>query len=379
MAKYREVPVVLHDTTLRDGEQAPGVAFTPAERLWIAEALDAAGVPEIEVGVPAMGPDSQAEIRDLVERGLRARLVAWCRLRDEDIAAAAACGVSTINLSVSTSDQQISRKLGRDRDWVLAELARLIPIARAAGFSVFVGGEDASRADPHFLLHVLDVARSSGAERFRIADTLGVLDPFATYDLVATLRGETDLDLEFHAHNDLGLATANALAAVRAGASHLSVTVNGLGERAGNAALEEVALALPLLYGRSTGVDLTALEPLGALVAAAAGRPVPLGKPVVGDAIFTHESGIHVSGLLRDPANYQAIDPATLGRAHRIVLGKHSGTAAVRWAYGEMGFEIDEAQAQRILALVRAHAVDYKRAPEPADLLRFLGAAGVSG
>lgn len=233
-------------------------------------------------------------------------------------------------------------------------------------------GEDSSRADPEFLTRVIACAEKAGAMRFRFADTLGLLDPFSTLDIFRQLRQTSSLQLEIHAHNDLGLATANTLAAIRGGATHANTTVNGLGERAGNAPLEEVVVALRKLYSIDTGVLSSKLNGLSELVAKASGRPVPVNKSIVGEAIFTHESGTHVSAILRDPANYQNLDPEEFGRSNRLVLGKHSGTAAIVWAYRIHGKSIDADQARAILPLVREHAARTKRAPEAADLLRFL-------
>ena len=364
-------PVVINDTTLRDGEQTAGVSFTADERMAIARALDAAGVAELEVGVPAMGPEEQEEIRAITRLGLRAKTIAWCRMREDDLAAAVATGVRMVNMSISVSDQQIVHKLGRDRAWVLMQVSRMVSLARHHGLEVAVGGEDSSRADPDFLPRVIEVAERAGAQRFRFADTLGILDPFRTHDIFARLRALTSLELEIHAHDDLGLATANSLAALRAGATHVNTTVNGLGERAGNAPLEEVVVALLHLHGVSTGVDPRKLHDVSTLVAGASGRPVPANKSIVGDAIFTHESGIHVHGLLRDPANYQALDPEELGRKHRVVLGKHSGLAAVLWTYRELGMPISEVQGRAVLTRVRALAALSKRAPNIEDLRRF--------
>ncbi|MGD0025081.1 MAG: homocitrate synthase, partial [Xanthobacteraceae bacterium] len=211
-----------------------------------------------------------------------------------------------------------------------------------------------------FLVEVVTAAKAAGARRFRVADTLGVLDPFSAYALIGALRQATDLELEIHAHDDLGLATANTLAAVKAGATHASVTVVGLGERAGNAPLEEVAVALTQLYGRETGVVLTELADVAAIVANSAVRPIPLNKAIVGDHVFTHESGIHVDGLLKDRRTYQALDPALLGRSHRFVMGKHSGLAAIAASLSELKLQASSRELPAILARVREHATATK-------------------
>jgi homocitrate synthase NifV len=257
------------DTTLRDGEQTAGLAFSWEEKVVIAKALDEAGVMGIEAGIPAMGWEEQECLKAILALNLKAQVIAWNRASLQDIQQAVQCGFSFIHISAPVSDLHIKYKLRKTREWVLEEFAKALAYARSFGCRVFAGAEDASRADEEFFLQVAETAAKMGAERIRFADTVGCLEPFETYARLKRLVPKCALPIEIHLHNDFGLAVANTAAACQAGVELASVTVNGIGERAGNASLEQVVKVLTDLYGCDTGIDRDKLPALTELVACA--------------------------------------------------------------------------------------------------------------
>ncbi|MBC7104700.1 MAG: homocitrate synthase [Firmicutes bacterium] len=353
--------IVVVDTTLRDGEQTAGVVFSNHEKLRIAKLLDELGVHQIEAGIPVMGGDEQEAVRAICKAGLRASIMGWNRPVIRDIEASLACGVDAVAISISTSDIHIKYKLQATREWVLENLVRAVEFAKKEGLYVSANAEDASRSDMDFLIQFARAAKEAGADRLRYCDTVGIMEPFTTYERIKTLIDATGIEVEMHMHNDFGLATANTLAGVRAGANYVGVTVIGLGERAGNAALEEVVMGLKYLYGIDLNFKTEMFRELAEYVSRASGRSLPVCKPIVGSNMFRHESGIHADGALKHPGTYEAFQPEEVGLARQIVIGKHSGTAALRAKFAEYGIHLTKHQAEELLPAVRAAAVELKR------------------
>ena len=357
--------VQLLDTTLRDGEQAPGVSLSAEQKVEIARELSAAGVDVIEAGSACTGPGEQRAIEQVTALDLDATVTSFARGIQRDVDLAIDAGVDGINLVVPASDRHIETKVGSSRAGIRETTAELVEYAADQDLWVEVIGEDGSRADPAFLLDLAREAHDAGADRFAYADTVGHASPEA---VAATVEQLAELGpVSVHTHDDLGLAMTNALAGIWAGADLVHATVNGIGERAGNVALEEVVISLFHAYDVET-VETESLYGLSSLVADAMGLELPPNKAVSGQNAFAHESGIHTDGTLKDERMYEPYPPETVGRERRLVLGKHAGRAGVEAALDEQGVPVSEDQLDEIVSRVKALGERGKRVTDT-DLL----------
>ncbi|ADG13175.1 isopropylmalate/citramalate/homocitrate synthase [Methanocaldococcus infernus ME] len=356
--------VRVFDTTLRDGEQTPGVSLTPSDKLEIAKALDELGVDVIEAGSAITSKGEREGIKLITRENLNAEICSFVRPLTVDIDAAIECEVDSIHLVVPSSPIHIKYKLKKSEDEVLDLAVNAIEYAKDHGLIVELSAEDATRAELNFLIKLFKAGENL-ADRVCVCDTVGVLTPQKSEELFKKITSEIKLPVSVHCHNDFGMATANTCSAILGGAVQCHVTVNGIGERAGNAALEEVVTALKFLYNIETNIKLEKLYEVSRLVARLMKLPVPPNKAIVGDNAFAHEAGIHVDGLIKNTKTYEPISPEVVGNKRRIILGKHSGRKALIYKLKLMGIEASEEQINKI----------YEKIKELGDLGKYVSDA----
>ncbi|MCI8653671.1 MAG: 2-isopropylmalate synthase [Angelakisella sp.] len=384
--------ICIFDTTLRDGEQAPGCTMNPGEKLALAKQLERLGVDVIEAGFPVASPDDFAAVNEIAKIITGSAVAALCRAVAKDVETAAKALAPAKNprlhVFIATSDLHLREKLGITREKALEMIAESVALACTLCRDVEFSAEDATRSDREFLLAALNTAIDAGAATVNVPDTVGYTTPEEMGDLIAWLKKNlhrkkdgAEVTLSVHCHNDLGMAVANSLAAIRAGASQVEGTINGIGERAGNVALEEVIMALDTrgpLYQAETGIDLKQIYRTCRLVSTVIGQKIPPNKPVVGRNAFNHEAGIHQHGVLKNPLTYEIMSPERIGiYDNDLVLGKHSGKHAFTQRVEELGYilpgELLEKAFARFLALA-----DRKKTVTNKDIEAIVGAAGYS-
>lgn len=363
----------LIDTTLRDGEQAPGVVFSTHDKISISELLEKLGIREIEIGTPAMGKKEIEDIRCIINQGFRFKTLSWCRGLKQDIDNARLAGTNGVHISFPVSEIHLIT-MGKNYEWILKELKETIHYSKDYFEYVTVGAQDASRADKTFLVEFIENANDLGISRIRIADTVGILNPFNTYSLFLELHSRfPDLPFEFHGHNDLGMATANTISALKGGASCASVTVNGLGERAGNAALEEVIMAWELSFKKSFHLNSTFLGPLSDLISKLSKIPIHSNKPIVGSKVLQHETGIHANLLLKNRQTYQIISADSIGRKeNELIIGKHSGKKAIKHFYENRNIHLSDSSLEKISELIKVLSMVKKRSLNETELIQLV-------
>ncbi len=343
----------IFDTTLRDGEQTPGVSLTPENKLQIARQLDRLGVDIIEAGFPITSKGELEAVKLISKEGLSAEICALARTSRKDIDVALDCGVNSIHIFIATSDLHLEHKLKMTREQVLEKAIEAVGYCKSHGVIVEFSAEDATRSETTYLKDVFKAVCRAGADRIDIPDTVGVITPGKMSQLVADIKTVVDVPISLHCHNDFGLAVANTLAGIDAGAKTAHVAVNGLGERAGNASLEELVMALYCLRGIKTNINTKMIYETSKLVSRITGISMQPNKAIVGENAFGHESGIHTHGVLTMPLTYEPIEPELVGRRRWIQAGKHAGAHGISAQLSELGIDASRDQLKAILERVK--------------------------
>ena len=346
--------IYIFDTTLRDGEQTPGVALTVDEKMQIAQKLNNLGVDKIEVGFPASSKGEIESAKRINSLSLDSTLVGLARSLERDIDAVIESDLDYVHTFIGTSPLHRDYKLKMSKQAIIETAVNAVEYAKDHGLTVEFSAEDATRTERDFLFEVFNSVVDAGADFLDVPDTVGVLTPVFTRELITDIRNNFSAPISVHFHNDFGLATANSLTAIECGANQAHVTVNGLGERTGNCSLEELVITLKVAYGIDLGLDTTRLYSLSHLVGRFTGVKMPVNKPIVGDNAFAHESGIHVHGILNNANTYEPMSPELVGHSRRIVLGKHTGANALKSKLKEYHIDLNDDQFCKVFAEIKS-------------------------
>jgi 2-isopropylmalate synthase len=343
----------IFDTTLRDGEQTPGVSLTADDKIEIAHQLSKLGVDVIEAGFPSSSDGEKKVVKDIAKAGLTSEICALSRATRGDIDAALECDVDLVHVFIPTSPVQMKYAVNLTPEQVLAATVDSIEYVKKHGVKCEFSPMDATRSEMPFLKQVCKAAQDAGMDSLNVPDTVGIMIPKTTIKLIEELKTAVKVPISIHCHDDFGLAVANSLAAVEAGATQVHVAVNGLGERAGNASLEEVVMALHMIYKYKTGVNTRLLYSTSRLVASLSGITVQANKAIVGENAFAHESGIHTRGVTEKPLTFEPINPELVGRTRKLVAGKLAGTRGIKAELEEIGIHPTEEQIKEIVQRVK--------------------------
>ena len=363
--------LIIEDTTLRDGEQTPGIAYDKDTKINIYNALVKAGIKWLEVGIPAMGGEELETVKILKDKGLEDNVttVAWNRGIKEDIKQSIDLGFKAIHIGLPTSQIHLTNSVNKSKQWVVQQAIELIKLAKDHDVFVSISAEDIGRTDISFLQEYASCITEAGADRLRLSDTVGILPPEIYANIIKSVQEVSNIDIQCHAHNDYGLAVANTLESIKAGVKYFHVTVNGIGERAGMADLSQMVLLLKNIYGIDLGIDTTKLLELSQLVSFYTKTPLYPWQPIIGENIFSHESGIHVNGTLKCGNAFEPFSPELVGRERKIVIGKHSGKHALKYMLEKSSINVNEEILPSLLNQVRALSIASRSCLSEAQLI----------
>lgn len=364
--------VEILDTTLREGEQTPNVSFQTSQKIEIAKLLDEFGVDFIEAGHPVISDKIMSDCKKIVQLGLKAKIIVHARASEKDIDAAVESGAQWIGIFLGINPVSLKYKYNISKEEALKKICNAVSYAKSKNLSIRFTIEDATRTDIKDIIEAGLIAQKAGADRLSIADTVGIATPIKIFDLIKTIRKSIEIPIHVHCHNDFGLAAANSFSAYEAGASTIDCTVNGLGERAGIAALEKITAGLKILYNENKSWNLRLLPEISKKVADYSGIPVSPKMPIIGETVFSHKAGLHGAAIIKNPDTYEPFSPELIGKKREIIIGSMSGKNIIEEKLKKLRIKADDKKIEKIIQKLKVLDKDLKNDKEFISLLKEL-------